>query len=208
MTTALPLQASAGARASASPLHWLCCEAGGQVLAVPALALREIVRGDACSPLPLTPNWVRGLLNLRGSPLPVLDLAARLGLSPGAVGHRSSVLVVASAPQAAAEPVPVAAAETGAEAHAPAEAQAQWAAGLPPLGLWVDRVLEIVTVSPQPGEAVPPFGQAVPSRFVAQVLRRNGQPVCALALEQVLHGRELARAMADHARQACGAAAA
>ena len=88
LQTPLPGGQPADAGGLAPTASWLCCEVGGQVLAVPTVALREIVRAQDCTPLPLTPPWVRGLMNLRGSPLPVLDLASRLGLPEGAEGHR------------------------------------------------------------------------------------------------------------------------
>ena len=199
LQTPLPGGQPADAGGLAPTASWLCCEVGGQVLAVPTVALREIVRAQDCTPLPLTPPWVRGLMNLRGSPLPVLDLASRLGLPEGAEGHRCSVLVVTvAAPAPAGDEAPLphapAAPDNGPSRAGPVQ---------PPLGLWVDRVLDIVTLPPQRAETVPAFGHAVPARFVAQVLRRNRQPVLGLALEQVLHTGELAQALADHAAQAC-----
>ena len=190
--------AAGGARtgSTAPATSWLCCEVGGQVLAVPTVALREIVRAQGCTPLPLTPPWVRGLMNLRGSPLPVLDLAARLGMPAGVDGHRCSVLVVklfSGERESGESSLPGARAE-GVGRSAPVE---------PPLGLWVDRVLDIVDLQPQKPDAVSPFGHAVPARFVAQVLRRNREPVPGLDLEQVLNTGELAHALTDHATQAC-----
>ena len=138
-----PLAAGGSRTGSPAPAaSWLCCEVGGQVLAVPTVALREIVRAQGCTPLPLTPPWVRGLMNLRGSPLPVLDLAARLGLPAGADGHRCSVLVVAvpSGTEDTDEPLPPGAQDGLAGRSGPVQ---------PPLGLWVDRVLDIVSPPPQ-----------------------------------------------------------
>lgn len=181
-----------------SSASWLCCEVGGQQLAVPTSAVREVIRGRGCSPLPLTPAWVRGLTSLRGSPLVVFDLAERLGLRAGVVGHRSSVLVVQSG-------VSLKAASSITKPAVSADGD-QLGSLRQPMGLWVDRVLEIVYIDSQSANAVPLFGNAVPSRFVARVLRRNGQVVLGLALEQVLHTEQLARAMADHAAGACAQA--
>jgi purine-binding chemotaxis protein CheW len=68
---------------SAAP-RYLVVEAGGQRFAWELTAIREIVPARAVTRLPGSPVWVLGLLNLRGAVLTVVDLAARLGLVPGA----------------------------------------------------------------------------------------------------------------------------
>jgi purine-binding chemotaxis protein CheW len=54
----------------------------GQRYALPAPAVRELVRAARLTPLPHAPDVVEGLLNLRGELLPVLDLRRRFRLPP------------------------------------------------------------------------------------------------------------------------------
>ncbi len=53
---------------------------GGEVYAVDVAATREVVDFCSITPLPQTPDWIRGVLNLRGNVIPVLDLKQRLGM--------------------------------------------------------------------------------------------------------------------------------
>jgi purine-binding chemotaxis protein CheW len=161
-------------------LQWLCCEVGGLTLALPVTGLREILRAPPMAPLPLSPAWVRGAINLRGSALPVIDLALRLGLTGSRPGRRASVLVFN--PQSSED-----AALGGAQA----------------LGLWVDRVFEITAVDPGQVDAVPLFGNPLPSRFISQVLRWRNQPVLGLDMGEVLASGELSAAIESHAEQVC-----
>jgi len=53
---------------------------GEQEFCVDIMAVREIRGWSPVTPLPHSPDYVRGVINLRGAVLPVLDLSARLGL--------------------------------------------------------------------------------------------------------------------------------
>jgi purine-binding chemotaxis protein CheW len=67
---------------------------GDQQFAIDIMSVREIRGWAASTPLPHAPAYVRGMINLRGVILPVVDLGARLGLAPTSAG-RFSVVVVA-----------------------------------------------------------------------------------------------------------------
>ena len=58
--------------------------AGGHAYGMPVGAVVEVTRMVALSPLPDAAPWVAGVLDLRGVPVPVVDLAARLGRAPAA----------------------------------------------------------------------------------------------------------------------------
>lgn len=55
---------------------------GGMVLALPSDDVREVIRHDAPTPVPLAPPGVVGLINLRGEISSVVDVARRLGREP------------------------------------------------------------------------------------------------------------------------------
>ena len=55
-------------------LRVLCFRLGGRMFAVDIMGIREILRGQRFTPVPHTPAHVAGVLNLRGSLIPVLDL--------------------------------------------------------------------------------------------------------------------------------------
>jgi purine-binding chemotaxis protein CheW len=67
---------------------------GEQEFAVDIMSVREIRGWSAATPLPQTPNYMRGVINLRGAVLPIMDLAARLGLTINEISARSVIVVV------------------------------------------------------------------------------------------------------------------
>jgi purine-binding chemotaxis protein CheW len=66
---------------------------GAQEFCVDIQAVREIRGWTPATPLPHSPGFVRGVINLRGAVLPVIDLAARLGL-PAAEPSARHVIIV------------------------------------------------------------------------------------------------------------------
>lgn len=71
--------------------------AGGRRFDLPSSDVAEIIRVPACTKLPHAPPGLVGLANLRGIVLPVVCLAALLGLTPGDRSGRSRVVVLAGA---------------------------------------------------------------------------------------------------------------
>ncbi|MHB1297705.1 MAG: chemotaxis protein CheW [Gemmatimonadaceae bacterium] len=76
--------------------RYLITRVGGQRVAWVMSSVREIIPSRPATRLPGAPEWVLGLLNLRGTVVTVVDLANRLGLLPGA---GQSVLMVESGPK-------------------------------------------------------------------------------------------------------------
>lgn len=72
---------------------------GSQTFCIDIMAVREIRGWTPATPLPHAPGFVRGVINLRGAVLPVIDLATRLGLSQSEPTARHAVIVVQSAGQ-------------------------------------------------------------------------------------------------------------
>jgi purine-binding chemotaxis protein CheW len=68
---------------------------GGQLFALDIMSVREIRGWTTSTPLPHAPAYVLGMINLRGTVLPVLDLACFLTLPP-CTPDKSSVVVVAN----------------------------------------------------------------------------------------------------------------
>jgi len=58
------------------------------------LRVREIAEYRTLTPVPMTPPWMRGVMNLRGTVVPVVDLAARLGLEQTRVSRRTCLIIM------------------------------------------------------------------------------------------------------------------
>lgn len=66
---------------------------GAQQFCVETLAIREIRGWAPCTPLPHAPREVLGVMNLRGSVIPIIDLAARLDMPAAEPSERSAIIV-------------------------------------------------------------------------------------------------------------------
>jgi len=66
---------------------------GAQEFCVDIMSVREIRGWTPATALPQSPGFVRGVINLRGAVLPIVDLAARLGFSPAEPTARHVIIV-------------------------------------------------------------------------------------------------------------------
>lgn len=71
-------------------------ELAGERYALPVSRIQEVQRARGITRVPHAPSPVRGIANLRGKVLVVVDLRLRLGLPPAAVDERSRILVVSA----------------------------------------------------------------------------------------------------------------
>ncbi len=70
---------------------------GDQEFCVDIMQVREIRGWTPATPLPRTPSYMRGVINLRGAVLPIVDLGARLGLATSEPSARHVIMVVSVA---------------------------------------------------------------------------------------------------------------
>ncbi|MBK5263708.1 MAG: chemotaxis protein CheW [Alphaproteobacteria bacterium] len=81
------------------PSQLITFQIGEQFLGVDIMAIREIRAWSPSTLLPHVPEYVRGVINLRGNVLPVIDLAARLGWGLTEPTGRHVIIVVRIAEQ-------------------------------------------------------------------------------------------------------------
>ena len=80
---------------SAQEIELLAFRLGEQEYCVDIMSVREIRGWTRATPLPFSPDHVKGVINLRGTVLPVIDLAVRLGMPPVEGDERNVIIVVA-----------------------------------------------------------------------------------------------------------------
>ncbi len=73
---------------------------GAQEFCVDIMSVREIRGWTPATPLPRSPAFMRGVINLRGAVLPIVDLAARLGYAPAEPTQRHVIIVTQIGTQA------------------------------------------------------------------------------------------------------------
>lgn len=93
--TAHPTSDTAPAKGAAAPrTEYLSFRIGENEYSVDIMSVREIRGWTKATSLPHAPRFVRGVINLRGTVLPVIDLAVRLGLEASEPGDRNVIIVV------------------------------------------------------------------------------------------------------------------
>lgn len=132
--------------------------------------VREILEISHITPLPLMPAFVRGVMNLRGAVVPVIDLSARLGKPPAVVARRSCVVMV-----------DVSLSEGGCAT----------------LGMLVDAVYEVFEASAAEQEAPPRLGTRIDPSFIRTMVRLRGKPTPELNLQTLLDTNTLAKLIAS-----------
>ncbi|RMB12178.1 chemotaxis protein CheW [Eilatimonas milleporae] len=66
----------------------------GQILGIPVLSVHDVLNAQNITKIPLAPEWVEGVLNLRGRIVTAINLRRRLGLPPLDEGKKSMSIVV------------------------------------------------------------------------------------------------------------------
>jgi purine-binding chemotaxis protein CheW len=136
---------------------------GGEEFAVPVLRVREIVAYGPVTRVPAAPPWIRGVVNLRGLVLPVVDLALKFGLPATAVGQRTCIVVIELT--LAGEPTA--------------------------MGVAADAVTDVEALAPGDIEPPPPFGSTVRIEFLVGMRRTERGFVQLLDIDKVLSTDEL-----------------
>lgn len=75
-------------------IELLTFQVGGQEYAIDIMSVREIRGWSKATPLPHAPDFVRGVINLRGTVLTIVDLADRLGMGKTQTNERNVIIVV------------------------------------------------------------------------------------------------------------------
>jgi purine-binding chemotaxis protein CheW len=127
---------------------------GSQEFCVDIVSVREIRGWTPATALPHSPDFVRGVINLRGVVLPIVDLAARLGLARVEPTSRHVIIV----------------AQVGKQI----------------VGLLVDAVSEILTVSDDMVQPTPDVASEMAKTFVRGVLAINERMISLIALDEIL----------------------
>ncbi len=158
-----PARAVAPRHNMAVPEQCLTFTLGGDEYGVGILQLREIVEYETLTKVPSTPPWIRGVMNLRGTVVPVVDLAAKFGLPETEIAARTCIVIV--------------------EADLDGEST--------PMGVMVDTVVRVLDLSPENIEEPPTFGTRVHVDYLLGVGKVDDQLVLVLDINRVLSIDEL-----------------
>ncbi len=79
---------------AAKPGRYLTFRLGRESYGLPVLGVREIIRLCPITPVPRMPAHIKGVINLRGKVIPILDLRAKFQLASDGYGERACIIVV------------------------------------------------------------------------------------------------------------------
>ncbi|WP_181072359.1 chemotaxis protein CheW [Stutzerimonas azotifigens] len=145
------------------PEQYLTFELAGETYAIDSLCVREIIEYPLLTRVPSAGRAIKGVINLRGSVVPVIDLAVRFGRGQTAINRRTCVIIL--------------------EVRDEDEALV--------LGIIVDAVSEVLEVAASDLRQAPAFGSHIRADFIHAMARVDDRFVVLLSIEQVLSAHEL-----------------
>lgn len=142
---------------------YLIFQLGTEEFGTVVMKVREIMKYQEITAVPQTPPYVKGVLNLRGRVIPVIDLRMKFGLPPQEYSEHTCIVVV----------------------------RVESAAGELPVGVIVDGVVEVLNLTAGDIEDTPDFGNGTATPCLLGMAKVKGKVKILLDMEQVLSGSDL-----------------
>jgi len=128
------------------------------------LKIKEIIGMMSITTVPRTPEFMKGVINLRGKVIPVIDLRLRFKMEPMDYTDRTCIIVV----------------EIGSQA------------GTVQIGAVVDSVSEVLNVGGKDIEETPSFGTKLDTEYILGMAKMDGGVKILLDIDKVLNDEEIA----------------
>jgi purine-binding chemotaxis protein CheW len=137
---------------------YLTFSLAGEEYGIGILKVREIIGMMSITPVPQTPEFVKGVINLRGKVIPVIDLRLRFGLMARDYTERTCIIVVEIVSDS----------------------------GAVPMGIVVDAVSEVLNIREADIENTPTFGVKLNTDFILGMAKTDGGVKILLDIDKVL----------------------
>lgn len=157
-------QLPAERQATAEQQQYLTFVLGGEMFAIGILCVKEIIEYGDLTVVPMMPECIRGVINLRGAVVPVVDLACRFGRRSTDLTRRTCIVIV--------------------EVEGEGERQ--------DIGVIVDAVSEVLEIQASQIEPAPAFGARIRTDFIHGMGKLDGKFVIILNVNKVLSLDDLA----------------
>lgn len=161
-----------------APQQYLTFTLGGEMFAVAILNVKEIIEYGTVTEIPMMPGFIRGVINLRGAVVPVIDLSCRFGGKATEVARRTCIIIIEMTEGDTKQDI----------------------------GVMVDAVSEVLEIAAGEIEPSPSFGAKIRTDFISGMGKVNGKFVIILDVARVLSVEEIA--MLTQMADASGAEAA
>ena len=127
------------------------------------LKVREIIGMLPITSVPQTPSFVKGVINLRGKVIPIMDLRSKFGMPPMDYTEKTSIIVV----------------------------DVRAVSGFIQIGVVVDHVSEVVNIREADIEDTPTFGTSLDTAFILGMAKIGKSVKILLEIDKVLRGEDL-----------------
>lgn len=154
---------AAGAADDPRAGKYLIFQLGAEEFGTNVLKVREIMKIQDITTVPQTPEFVKGVINLRGQVIPVMDLRTKFGMPEQEQTDRTCIVVV----------------------------RTKLAESELPVGIVVDGVVEVLTLTPADIEDTPDFGHGVATPYLLGMAKIKGRVKILLDMDQALCQQEL-----------------
>jgi len=157
-------ESGAAARSDSRAGKYLAFHLGREEFAIQVLKVREIMGIQDITAVPQTPPYVKGVINLRGKVIPVVDLRLKFGLSEIEYTQRTCIIVV--------------------QIISPDNSTSL-------TGIVVDEVSEAVNIAAGEIEETPDFGDGVTTPYILGMAKSKGKVKILLDIDRVLSSQDL-----------------
>jgi purine-binding chemotaxis protein CheW len=144
---------------------YLTFSLGKEQFGIGILKVREIIGLMEITPVPKTPEYIKGVINLRGKVIPVLDLRLRFGMAAVEQTERTCIIVVEMASSEG---------------------------DLLLVGIVVDSVSEVMNIRSEDIENTPAFGVGVDTDYILGMAKSEKDVKILLDIDRVLSHEEIA----------------
>jgi purine-binding chemotaxis protein CheW len=162
-TTVLTNSEPATAQTDARAGKYLTFQLASEEFGIRVLKVREIMGLQDITVVPQTPAHIKGVINLRGKVVPVIDLRIKFGLAASEYTQRTCIIVT----------------------------QVQGDSGFVLMGIIVDGVSEVLNLAASEIEDTPDFGEDIGSRYLLGMAKTKGKVKILLDIDKVLSLQEL-----------------
>ena len=130
---------------------------------IPILKVKEIIGMMPITSVPQVPNFVKGVINLRGKVIPVIDLRLKFGLEEIDYTERTCIIVV----------------------------EIESESGTLPTGVIVDSVSEVIAIKDEDIEDTPEFGTTLDTAFISGMAKKDSEIKILLDIDSVVSTTEI-----------------
>ncbi len=142
---------------------YLTCTLADEEYGIGILKIKEIIGMMSITTVPQTPGFVKGVINLRGKVIPVIDLRLRFGMDAIDYSERTCIIVV----------------------------EIEGSSGTVQIGIVVDAVSEVLNVNAEDIEETPTFGAKLNTDYILGMAKMEGGVKILLDIDRVLSGEEI-----------------